>query len=582
MPVYTVERFLQDPALAGITLAAGAQGRTNEIANVNIIDNPDTYDWLSAGDLLLSTGYIFKDDPQLQRRIVRELADIGCAGLCIKTKRYLEQLPQGMIEEADQVGLPLVEIPYHYPLSQVSNTVNNAIFKREDTLLKHFVHIHNTITQCALEGGGLENIARIVSLLVHDPLIIVDSKWRLLAYADTPDDPYPLREHLYLSKKERVFPQSFLKDVPREFDEFTKSIKRRFPDSSGKIVCRILPVAADKTIYGYLVVWETVHKMTSMDYMALESAGTTVALERVKARQIEEIKHHLRQDFFDDLIQGKIESVNAASSLAEIHYMDVHKKYVCMLTKLTGPVGQSEDDEDAMRARDAYVQYKERLISQIEEVSYERRRDTVSIHRGDLLITFIRIRSSEMEQKMRVLLGEFAQAVHDALVQIDPHGVVGMAVGKPSAEFLEISKSYLQAKEALRIAERLDEGQQVSFYEDLMIYHLIDSVSSRDCLDEFCTTALGKLREYDAQNRTNLVETLEQYFQCNCNISTAAKKMFLHRNTFIYRIEKIKGILGCELQDPEELLELQMGLRIMKVLRALPPEPQRPPVPPQA
>ena len=84
-------------------------------------------------------------------------------------------------------------------------------------------------------------------------------------------------------------------------------------------------------------------------------------------------------------------------------------------------------------------------------------------------------------------------------------------------------------------------------------------MSRREYLYEFCSSVLGKLYDYDEQNKTNLVETLEQYFQCNSNISTAAKRMYLHRNTFIYRIEKIKGILGSELKDPEEMLELQMG-----------------------
>ncbi len=580
MAIYTVERLLEEESLKGIRLASGRAGISREIANVNIIDNPDTYDWLSAGDFLLSTGYIFRDDPQIQRRLVRELADIGCSGLGIKTRRYLENVPACMIEEAERLGFPLVEIPYHYALSQVSNVINNAIFKREDTQLKKLIHIHNTLTQCALEGGGLEKIARIVSPLVRNPLIIVDSKWRLLAYSDMPENPKPLKSHLYLRKKERVFPQSFIKDVPREFGEFTKSIKRRYPDANGDVVCRILPVAADKSIYGYLVVWETVCKMTSMEYMALESCGTTVALERVKARQIEEIKHHLRQDFFDDLIQGRIESVNAASSLAEIHYMDVRKKYVCMLTKVSDPGTGPDPEGDGPQERDTFLQYKERLIAVIEDISYERRRETVSIHRGNLIITFIRIHREELGQKMSSLLGEFVTAVYDAAVRAYPKAAVSIALGKPSPDFMEISKSYMQAKEALRISEQIDEGQHISYYEELMVYRLINSVQSRECLDEFCSNAIGRLCEYDEQNNTSLVETLEQYFQCNSNISTAARKMFLHRNTFIYRIEKIKGILGSELKDPEELLELQMGLHIMKVLKTLPRDSvQRPEAP---
>ena len=85
-----------------------------------------------------------------------------------------------------------------------------------------------------------------------------------------------------------------------------------------------------------------------------ESCSTTVALERMKARQIEEIKHHLRQDFFDDLIQGKIESVNAASSLAEIHYNGRAKKYVCMLTKVYRTEMDSKKEEGRAGERESF------------------------------------------------------------------------------------------------------------------------------------------------------------------------------------------------------------------------------------
>ena len=89
MAIYTVESLLGEEALSGIRLASGRAGISQELANVNVIDNPDTYDWLSAGDFLLRTGYIFRDDAQMQRRLVRELADIGCAGLGIKTQSCL-------------------------------------------------------------------------------------------------------------------------------------------------------------------------------------------------------------------------------------------------------------------------------------------------------------------------------------------------------------------------------------------------------------------------------------------------------------------------------------------------------------
>ena len=82
---------------------------------------------------------------------------------------------------------------------------------------------------------------------------------------------------------------------------------------------------------------------------------------------------------------------------------------------------------------------------------------------------------------------------------------------------------------------------------------------------ELYTLSIRSLVEYDKQNATNMVETLDCYFACNCNVSETAKALFIHRNTLIYRIAKIKSILGRDLKDSEERLLLQLGLRVYQV-----------------
>ncbi|MEH7254062.1 helix-turn-helix domain-containing protein, partial [Neobacillus niacini] len=81
-------------------------------------------------------------------------------------------------------------------------------------------------------------------------------------------------------------------------------------------------------------------------------------------------------------------------------------------------------------------------------------------------------------------------------------------------------------------------------------------------LEEFFMKRLGKVYANDQLNGTSYIITLENYFQNNLNISETAKAMFLHRNTLIYRIEKIKEILNSDLKNSEELLQIQLALKI--------------------
>ena len=64
---FTVSDFLSLSELEGIKLVAGERGTDQPIVRTNIMDNPDTFDWLMPGEFLLSTGYIFQKDEALQQ-----------------------------------------------------------------------------------------------------------------------------------------------------------------------------------------------------------------------------------------------------------------------------------------------------------------------------------------------------------------------------------------------------------------------------------------------------------------------------------------------------------------------------------
>jgi purine catabolism regulator len=561
---FTVRELISKETLQGLKMVAGDAKIDNVIFNVNTMDNPDAFDWFTTGDFVLTTGFIFKDDPELQVKIIRELADINCSGIGIKPKRFLGKIPTCMIEEANRVNLPIIEIPFQYSLSLVSSLINNEIHKREDSALKKLFNIHEALTKCSLEGGGLDELVKVIAKLVGNPVLIVDSKWRLLTFAEHHDNMVKISDYLDLNRKEKIFPAEFIEDMPQNIQEFKKSVKRRYPNNKGEVVCRVLPFHADKTSYGYLVVWETVNKMSSVEYMALEAAATNVALERLKTRQIEEARHLLQQDFFDDLLEGKIESVHAANYLAEFHNLDPRKKYICMISKIENEFESM--NLDLLMARTKFNKYKEELISVIDHVAYLNNQNVLSIHRGNFIISFIKVKENTPFYNSSLYLKEFVDDVYDAMMKYNEKTKVRIGVGKPCPEFLEMKKSYTQAQEAIRISVQINQPASVSFYEELLIYHLLDSVNSRDSLEELYQSTLGRLLSFDQQNNANLVDTLAQYFQSGGNISDAAKRMFLHRNTFIYRLEKIKTILNSELKNPDEVFKIQIGLLIMKII----------------
>jgi DNA-binding PucR family transcriptional regulator len=68
------------------------------------------------------------------------------------------------------------------------------------------------------------------------------------------------------------------------------------------------------------------------------------------------------------------------------------------------------------------------------------------------------------------------------------------------------------------------------------------------------------LVEHDRERRSDLVRTLRTYFASGANASEAADRMFLHRNSMLYRLERIQKLTGLDLKEPGASLALRLGL----------------------
>ncbi|WP_285768759.1 PucR family transcriptional regulator [Peribacillus sp. SI8-4] len=126
----TLEKALKLPALNQVEVIGGSQGLTRVINSISIMDHPDI-SRIKRGELLLTTGYVFKDDPNAQINLVRELSKRGSAGLAIKIKRFLSTIPPGMVEEANKCNFPLLEIPYETPLSDLLFSFTYELVSKE-------------------------------------------------------------------------------------------------------------------------------------------------------------------------------------------------------------------------------------------------------------------------------------------------------------------------------------------------------------------------------------------------------------------------------------------------------------------
>lgn len=120
-------------------------------------------------------------------------------------------------------------------------------------------------------------------------------------------------------------------------------------------------------------------------------------------------------------------------------------------------------------------------------------------------------------------------------------------IGGTFYSLTEAPKSFCDAKTAYKIAQHSIKKVSISNYEDLGILRLLVNLHDDESIKCYCRSILKPLADKDKNGHSNYIATLDAYLDNNCNLLKTASILMIHRNTLIYRIEKIKEITGYDI-----------------------------------
>lgn len=161
----TIKQFLKIPEFNDFKLVTKTSEASleNEISAVNIMDNPDAIDWFSPGELLLTSGYFVKDNFSKQKAAMHKLKNINCPALCIKPHQYLKIISQEMIDLANSLDLPIIELPYGLSFSKITHIILSEIIESSSISNKRALTLHQEFFSLSLNGGGVEKISETLA-----------------------------------------------------------------------------------------------------------------------------------------------------------------------------------------------------------------------------------------------------------------------------------------------------------------------------------------------------------------------------------------------------------------------------------
>ncbi len=123
-----------------------------------------------------------------------------------------------------------------------------------------------------------------------------------------------------------------------------------------------------------------------------------------------------------------------------------------------------------------------------------------------------------------------------------------------------VSRSYLEAQQALDVGRRVDSESDIHDYDRLLPYMIL--AQQPLLLDRFVRQMIGAVLDSDQRRDTQLTETLRSYLRWG-SAKTTATNLHLHRHTVLYRLTKIRDLLNADLDDPLVRSRLQLAFDLL-------------------
>ncbi|AXI11225.1 PucR family transcriptional regulator [Oceanobacillus sp. 143] len=179
------------------------------------------------------------------------------------------------------------------------------------------------------------------------------------------------------------------------------------------------------------------------------------------------------------------------------------------------------------------------------------------------LILLIRLNdNNDSTMILNQFLKHFIQKLRLRLPTANVRGSSGAIYMNPEY----IKDSYHQALKVLTLKDKFPkELQLISSYQELGIYQFIDELQKKQTRENYQNRSIEKLKHYDQQNNTELLETLKVYLEFDSNVREAASSIHVHTNTLNYRIKRIIDITGIDLKDTNQKVCLYLDLQLEKL-----------------
>jgi PucR family transcriptional regulator, purine catabolism regulatory protein len=499
----------------GTTLVTGEKGIYNEIGwVVSLRPTPPGFDRLRGKELVLADMATAEGLGITLSYLMVSLAEQGASALGV-----LGDISPSLKEKSGAYGIPVMQLPPKSDLGSLEKQITTLIREERELLYQKEQELTQELMELALTGQGIEAITNKLR----------DLTGRIIMFLNLDFSPYDT-------------------ETTSEFPDIQETLSRLFPKQPSSITgvklgngfsAFLNPITGKKEVEGYLLLMAPTAEIQEADRVTAKVGALSLAVELSRQQAVEDIEDKFQVEMVDSILNGEL-PVTAVNERAERLGLDLTQNFIVLAVQVSDSLYKG-----AVITRKASALFKNDLCH----------------YRGKLLIIIHPMAVNQAPADLRHLGLEIARNLAAHL-----SAKISIGIGRVYSGVRGLRNSFQEAERSLVIGKELFGEGSISFFGDLGVYRLLLSANPEE-VKSFYQDSIGRLADYDQQHEGELIQTLEATLRYP-TLSDTAKALHVHRNTLLYRLQRIQEISDINLDDGETRLTLHLALRAGNVIHA--------------
>lgn len=401
--------------------------------------------------------------------------------------------------------------------------------------LEELLALQTNLIKKSIDQVDIDEMNQVLSEFIMNDVLVFDPFFNLTAYNQLKDSQLPLDLVVAEIQKEK----SSYQNKPSRFTLQVAEEKLVFNKIEG-----------DREALGYLVYSQKNRPSNQENFsLAISMAISIYATFFMKYKIERDALNQLKNSFVGALLSSKArDEMDQIIDYASYFNFDINQYHTVAVVDVHS---QEVDHQDLINQR---IQRNKLFNEMVYHLNNYDKHLISAIFKGKLLL--FKSQESLSDNGYWEKLYDYLQAHQSEQVNL------WLAVGSSVKQIVDYRDSYKKAQHVLNVMQNTAYGKQVASFSELGSYSLLNTLTHSDDSKLFVKAQLGGIWLFSKEQSLDLFQTLRVYLENQCQIKASSDQLYIHRSTLLYRLEKIKDILGFDINQEHTQFNLLLAYHL--------------------